>query len=385
MKLRRLIFLSLLLLTGFFYYSQTGVTIVDSIKSGGVFRSYRIYVPLSYNGTKAFPLVVNLHGLSSSAIEQQMYSNFMPIADTANFLIVHPEGSKSGITQYWNVGVFGTTNDLGFINEMIDSLRVQYNINQDAVYSCGLSNGGIMSYYLVCNLPNKLAAIASVAGTMFRPWYYSCDPKFAVPVMEIHGTEDTTIPFEGNSTAGTNGLYMPIDTVVQKWVFHNHCNPGVITYSVPDVNQADFSRAVNYKYTNGVDKSTVELYKIFGGSHSWPGAIPLFFHTNQDFNASVEIWRFFRQFRRNQFVTNVGLQEQHALVNSVRVFPNPCSNIVSISGSEGARYSVFALDGKKLVEETISTVIDVSELKGGLYFLKIEKDQVQAMIKFIKE
>ncbi|MDI1356438.1 MAG: T9SS type A sorting domain-containing protein [bacterium] len=385
MKLRRPLFLSLLLLTGFFYYSQTGLTVIDSIKSGGVYRSYRLYIPTSYNGSKAFPLVLNLHGLSSSATEQQVYSNFMPIADTANFLVVHPEGSKNGSTQYWNVGIFGTTNDVGFLNELIDSLSVHYTIDQNAVYSCGLSNGGIMSYYLVCNLPAKLAAIASVAGTMFRSWYFSCDPKFAIPVMEIHGTEDGTIPYVGNSTAGANGLYMPIDTVVQRWVFHNHCNPSVITKSLPDVNSSDFSTVINYKYINGVDKSMVELYKVLGGSHSWPGAIPLFFHTNEDFNASAEIWRFFRQFKRNQFVTNVGVQERETLLNSVKVFPNPGSTFLTIVGPEGARYSVLGLDGKKLLTETVATTIDISQLNGGLYFLKIEKDNTRAMIKIIKE
>src|SRR4051812_48550249 len=163
------LYLSLLLLTGFFISAQTGATIVDSINSSGIYRTYRLYKPLSYTGSQAYPLVINLHGYTSNSFQQQYYGNFMPVADTAKFLIVHPQGTKDASNQpYWNAGISSAgANDLLFLSQLIDSLKAIYNIDPNAIYSTGLSNGGFMSNYLACNLSNKIAAIAGVAGTMF--------------------------------------------------------------------------------------------------------------------------------------------------------------------------------------------------------------------------
>jgi len=103
-------------------FSQAGVTIVDSITSGGIYRKFRLYVPSVYNGAVAVPLILNLHGYTSNALQQQAYSNFMPIADTANFLVVHPDGTNGVGGQYWNAGFGGTVNDVQFMSDLIDSL-----------------------------------------------------------------------------------------------------------------------------------------------------------------------------------------------------------------------------------------------------------------------
>ena len=62
-----------------------------------------------------------------------------------------------------------------------------------------MSNGGFMSYHLACNLSSKIAAIASVTGSMSKQTYESCSPEHPTPVLQIHGTLDGTVPFDGNS------------------------------------------------------------------------------------------------------------------------------------------------------------------------------------------
>ncbi|TMI67992.1 MAG: hypothetical protein E6H09_23480, partial [Bacteroidetes bacterium] len=150
MRPGKMFYWSLFLITGFFTDAQTGTTLTDSIPSGGQWRKYNLYIPTSYNGSKAYPLVLNLHGLTSSGIQQLIYGDFRPIADTANFLVVHPEGTRNGTTQFWNVGLFSTPNDVLFMRDLIDSLSLLYKIDADRVYSCGLSNGGLLSYYMAC-------------------------------------------------------------------------------------------------------------------------------------------------------------------------------------------------------------------------------------------
>ena len=167
MKLKLLIVFAL-----FGYVLSAQVTVVDSIFSGGMYRNYRIYIPSIYTGTAARPLIINMHGYTSNALQQQFYSNFEPIADTANFLMVYPNGTFTGTVQFWNAGISSAgVNDISFLSNLIDSLKAQYNIDLNRVYSTGMSNGGFMSHTLACELSNRITAIASVTGSIFITQY----------------------------------------------------------------------------------------------------------------------------------------------------------------------------------------------------------------------
>jgi polyhydroxybutyrate depolymerase len=376
MRLKKILLASLFLTTSLFYFGQSGITIVDSIKSNNIMRKYRLYVPNVYNASQTVPLILNLHGYTSNSSQQQLYTNFMPIADTANFLMVYPDGRMQSGNQYWNAGFGGPENDVLFMSDLIDSLKLSYNIDLNSVYSCGMSNGGIMSYYLACNLPNRIAAIASVTGSMLNSWF-SCVPSRPFPVMEIHGTADATVNYNGDVT------FAPIDSVVKKWMLHDNCTPAPITYSVPNINTTDNSYAVNYKYTGGTSGSNVELYKVFGGSHSWPGAVAVFANTNEDFSASIEIWRFFRQYKLNQFLPGVGINE-HSLKNNIKIFPNPVTDKLFIDGLSGVKINVTDVIGKIVIDQTQETSIDVRNLNSGIYFLHITSGNERSVVKFIK-
>ena len=147
-------------------------TLLKSIVHDGIQRDYRIYVPSIYDGSMEVPVVFNIHGYGSNAFQQEAYGDFRPIADTANFILVAPDGTldNSG-TAFWNA--FGspteTVDDVGFISALIDTLAEDYSINLNRVYSTGMSNGGFMSYKLACGLSSRIAAIASVTGAMIDP------------------------------------------------------------------------------------------------------------------------------------------------------------------------------------------------------------------------
>jgi polyhydroxybutyrate depolymerase len=376
MRLKKIIVASLFLITGLFCFGQSGITVVDSIMSNNIMRKYRLYVPNIYTGSQSVPLILNLHGYTSNALQQQLYSNFMPIADTANFLMVYPDGKAPLGNQYWNAGFGGTENDVLFMSDLIDSLKLNYNIDLNSIYSCGMSNGGIMSYYLACNLPNRIAAIASVTGSMLKTWF-SCAPSRPFPIMEIHGTADGTVNYLGDAT------FAPIDSVVKKWSSHNNCNPAPTTFSVPNISLTDNSTALHYVYSGGTSGSSVELYKVIGGGHSWPGAFAFLANTNQDFSASVEIWRFFRKYKLGQFVPNVGLSE-NTLSQNIKLFPNPVTEKLFIEGLTEANVKVINLVGEMIIQKNNANSIDVSSLNSGIYFLQITSGNTQSVIKFIK-
>ncbi|HPI09028.1 MAG TPA: PHB depolymerase family esterase, partial [Saprospiraceae bacterium] len=171
-------------------------TLTGTIQSGGLTREYRLYKPAVYNGSTAVPLVINMHGYSSNNLEQEFYGDFRGIADTANFLIVHPNGTLDNQGQrFWNAfGTGSNVDDVGFISDLIDTLSAAYNIDPQRIYATGMSNGGFMSYSLACELNERIAAIASVTGSMAPIKLASCNPQRPVPVMEIHGTADGVVP-----------------------------------------------------------------------------------------------------------------------------------------------------------------------------------------------
>ncbi len=370
----------ILILTLFSAKAQT--TFIDSIFVGGQYRSYRLYVPAIYTGASARPLILNLHGYTSNAQQQQLYSNFMPIADTANFLMVFPNGTFSSGQRFWNAGLSSAlVNDIAFLSALIDSLDLTYNINLNRVYSTGMSNGGYMSHTLACELSNRITAIASVTGSIFNTQYGSnCHPMRPVPVMQIHGTNDPTVPYIGSSTS------MPIDSVVKYWVTKNNCNPVATFSNVPNTSSTDGCTAEHYRYLNGTSGSSVELYKIIGGTHTWPGFPFGGLGTNLDINASKEIWRFFNKYSLSALTT---VDENEQLKNILKVYPNPVSSVLNINLENESSVSIIISDvlGKIVLAEASQTnSISVANLTSGIYFLSVKTQSgAEAKVKFIKD
>ena len=373
MKKLKFILTGLLISTSLFISAQT--TIVDSIISGGIFRSYRLYIPAAYNGSSPRPLVFNLHGYTSNALEQQYYSNFMPIADTANFLVVYPQGTFIGTAPYWNAGLSNSgVNDIQFISDLITVLENNYSIDVNSIYSCGFSNGGFMSNTLACTLNNKIAAIASVSGSIFNTQYTTCSPNRVVPVMLISGTADAIVPFSGNGTT-----MIPMDTALRFWVMNDNCNLIPQFTNVPDFNITDGCTAEHYVYNGGTAGSTCELYKIIGGGHAWPGSSIIVGVTNQDFNASLQIWLFFRKYKLSQFV---GIEELKQ-VTDINIYPNPCTNILNIETQNISSTIIMDLNGRRILETT-KKQIDVSSLAQGVYSIVFISGNFRSVKKLVK-
>jgi polyhydroxybutyrate depolymerase len=305
-------------------------TITGTIRFGGAVRDYRLYVPRAYTGNQAVPLLLNLHGYGSNNLEQEQYGDFRAIADTANFLVVHPNGTLDGTgSRYWNTFTppgSGGPDDVAFLAALIDTLSARYRIDANRVYSTGMSNGGFMSYELACQLSGRIAAIASVTGSMVASRQAVCMPGRAVPILEIHGTADGTVPYNGNI------LFLPIPTLLASWVQRNGCNPTPIITQVPDINTADGSTVERQLYTGGRNGSVVEHYRIIGGGHTWPGAPVNIGVTNRDINASREIWRFLRPYRLTGLVTSTKPETSGRLL---QLAPNPAQELVTLRAEAG--------------------------------------------------
>ena len=269
-------------------------TINDSIIHDNLYRSYITYIPAIYNASQPTPLVFNFHGLTGTSDIAMWHADFRSIADTANFIIVHPQGllNSSGET-HWNVGQIGTSiNDIDFISTLLDSLSLEYNIDSDRVYSTGMSNGAYMSYRLACELSDKIAAIAPVAGSYISYMLNSCNPTHSIPVLHIHGVADSSSIYYGKPGVES------IPSIISYWGNHNQCDTQSIFTQIANINLMDSSTAEHYAWKNGIDGVEVEHFKIIDGGHTWPGSnFPNSNGiTNYDINASVEIWKFFSRY-----------------------------------------------------------------------------------------
>ena len=358
----------LLVLIGFSFPISAQQTINGSMIHNGIQRDYILYIPAIYDGSTDVPLVLNFHGYGSNANEQMFYGDFRDIADTEGFLLVHPQGTIINGDQQWNVGFLGngnTTDDVGFTEALIDELANLYTINLDRVYATGMSNGGFMSFLLACQLSEKIAAVASVTGSMTPDTYDACNAQQPTPILQIHGTGDSNVLYNGDTWTRS------IEDVISYWVNYNNCETSPTTTALTDINRLDGSTVEHIIYSGGDNGVTTEHMKIIGGGHTWPSSAITLPGTNQDINASMEIWHFFSKFDIN------GILSVPEFDNiQVNIYPNPTNSKINLSlnFSRELNYELFSSLGKLLIIGTIKTnnqEIDLSNLSPNIYYLKL--------------
>lgn len=187
-----------------------------SIEHDGVDRTFIVHVPSDLDTAAAVPLVVDMHGLTSSATAQASLSGWRQKADEEGFIVVHPQGLNAS----WNGGDLccGTSqrqgvDDEGFIRAMVADIASRTCIDAKRIYATGLSNGGAMSHLLACNAADLFAASAPVSmGNGTRP----CEPSRPISVVMTRGTRDTLVSFNG-------GLFPSAQADFEQWAELNGC------------------------------------------------------------------------------------------------------------------------------------------------------------------
>jgi polyhydroxybutyrate depolymerase len=366
------------LVVGLNFSSLLGQTSSHTFQHNGLTREYDLYVPSIYYGNEPVPIVFNLHGYTSNKEEQTVYGDFRSIADTANFIIVHPNGTFDlSNERWWNAfGVLGGPDDVDFIISLLNELNQNYNIDLNRVYSTGMSNGGFMSFELACEASTVFTAVASVTGSMPINKPNNCGASQPIPAMQIHGTADLVVPYNGNAQ------FASVEDVVDFWVNQVQANTTPIQTNLPDIDPNDGSTVEHYVYQGGDFGSTVEHYKVIDGGHTWPGSVinlPSSGSTNQDFNASVEIWRFFSQFSKENTSNTDSFESL-----KFSVFPNPSSGEFSLELPPGEKKILINdLTGRKVLEMITSDDFKTFELARGTYVVHVLRNGAKANKKLV--
>lgn len=340
----------------------------------GQSRSYRVHLPPGYTGTTPVPVVFNLHGYTSNALQQEFYSGMNAVADTAGFIVCYADGINNAWNSGFTLPYYGGVNDVGFLSVLIDTLQARYHVDPTRVYSCGMSNGGFMSYRLACDLDSRIAAIASVTGSMTTLQATKCACDRPMPILEIHGTQDGVVPYT------TTALSLGIDSVLRYWRGENACTAATLHDTLPDLNSSDASTVTTQWYLGCDSAVEVAHYKVEGGGHTWPGSsFPIPGEvTNQDINASVEIWKFFSRFSHPHPVLTSAGTVVH-LSRPPILHPNP----ILLDGSASLNVSLLSppahlhlldVQGRSLgtwEADTADFRIPMDGLSPGMYFLRI--------------
>lgn len=272
-----------------------GQTTTRTVTVGGRERSFRVHVPATYAKDESTPVVVMLHGGGGSGEQLETASSKMnPIADRERFIAVYPNGS--GIVRTWNGGnccgkaVEDGIDDVAFVRALLDDLEASHCVDTRRVHAMGMSNGAILGHRLACELSDRIAAVAAVAGTIGVP---TCTPAQHVAVMTIHGTDDRHVPWDGGVGCGpSNTAYRAVPETIEGWRERNGCAETTTSYA-----QQGDGTCVVYE---GCTKPVV-LCTILGGGHSWPGGEPKEANGNcpedgaqsATFIASEAAWSFF--------------------------------------------------------------------------------------------
>ena len=271
----------------------------EVLTSGGNEYNYQFTVPSSYDGSP-LPVVLDFHGIGSNGAQQAVFSGWSAAAESEGFLSVQPTGlmADGDDRASWELPQFETSdrNDIQFVVDLIDVISSQICIDPARIYSTGMSNGGLFTSTVVCELSERIAAAVSVAGVTHHE---SCSPTRAVPYLAFHGTDDTVVPFNGggestlDGAAGSSEFFeQVIPEEFAEFADSNGCSGSTDSQITPEVTLTSYSGCN--------DDVPLGFYTIEGAGHTWPGssisaAIPTLGVTNLDISATEIAWEFFGQ------------------------------------------------------------------------------------------
>ena len=281
---------------GYYAHETVAGDYLKRIDVGGRRREFLLHLPSGYDPSRRVPLVLVFHGSSASASVIERETSFDDIADSLGFIVAYPEGLHRG----WNIGECCRysfkehVDEIAFVRALMTHLERGLAVDSTRVYATGYSDGGTLSMLLACSLPDRIAAIGTVSGTLFDP-LPSCDIPRPVPVVVIHGTGDTHIPYAGQrglrASVRAQHAMLSAPEVTQFWVQHDDC--------AQPPQSSKSGRVLRLRY-DCADSSSVIFYTIQGGEHGWPGGGRGWIFSPRppgDMNATDSIVKFFLHYR----------------------------------------------------------------------------------------
>jgi polyhydroxybutyrate depolymerase len=231
-------------------------------------------------------VVLNFHGYTSNGSQENLLSQMSAKADAAGFIAIHAEGT--GSPQSWNAGAccgqaaMNGVDDIGFVRDILTTAGDRLCVDGKRVFATGMSNGGFLSHRLGCELADRIAAVAPVAGVLGMP---TCTPSRPMPIIHFHGTADSLVPYNGNTSMG----FPSVPDTFTGWGTRDQCT---------DTPSETFRMADSHcsSYLHCAGGAQVTLCTVDNGGHTWPGGtpVPSLGYTTTNLSATDAMWAFFQ-------------------------------------------------------------------------------------------
>lgn len=257
-----------------------------TIQFDGRERTYTLHVPPQTDADSPIPMIIVLHGATGNA--QTMYEwdviDLNGKADEWEFIAVYPDGTGDETIQsyYWNAAhccgsaYAENVDDVGFIEFLILSLTSELNLDPGQIFVTGFSNGGMLAHRLGAELPDLIAAIAPLAGTIGGKSSSDAnhtiipDPGAPMPVIIFHGVQDQEVPYDGGHIVARDGREdMSVAETASFWAFYNHCS------QPPVIENSPYGDYIKTSFTpdTGSGGAPVILYSMLNLGHVWPDTV----------------------------------------------------------------------------------------------------------------
>ncbi|MDJ0813809.1 MAG: PHB depolymerase family esterase [Woeseiaceae bacterium] len=298
------------------------------LQHDGIEREYFVHVP-DGPAKENLPLVVALHGYGNTV--ERFVSGYAlnGHADDNGYIIVYPQGSRfevapapdqSFTVTSWNdlaanipvpeAGPHCTAesfrypcppecgecsacmwtscyDDLGFIERVLDEMIAGYPVDPQRVYLVGVSNGGMMTLRLGCNLSGRFAAIAPIIGQL-APGHV-CGPGADVPMLHLAGARDEVVRFDGKPGTADGFIYTSVAQTMATWAGALECDAGPDDWATAESAAAGLNCSA-YAECRVPGHEVVSCIDPEGG-HEWPG------QTDGSGRGMDLVWSFFDRYR----------------------------------------------------------------------------------------
>ncbi len=280
-----------------------------TVDHDGVEREYFVHVP--ENATGKLPVVLAIHGYTSTATGFQFAHDLNRHADQHGYLVIYPQGShfqvhdeEGGSFRITTWNPFGAAkpepntgpqcaadaseypcppecgecgecgrcgwascyDDVGFLDKVLDLVESEYEVDVARVYAVGVSSGGHMLYRLACSRSSRFAAVTPIISQM--PAGYICGPSTDLPMIHLFSGLDETIRPDGTAGQDDGFIYESAARTAAVWSEALDCQHGPVPW------QNGYSETAGlvctaYSDCSGEGNEVVSCLDP-DGTHNWP-------------------------------------------------------------------------------------------------------------------
>lgn len=271
-------------------------------------RRYKLYSPANVNQFNTpRPLVLVIHGGGSTdrGMMKLDKERWKTLADQHGFFVAYP----NAIDKLWDFGEGNISNnlkkrvnDLAYFQRVIDDVSQHKQIDQSRIFATGISRGGQSSFYLACNMPERIRAIMSVAMSLPKFMQDDCAEGPPVGVAIMNGTADPQVPYQGGWITvfrKKRDIVLATNDTISLWRDRNGCANSET--SRKHIDKPGDNTSVTIIEWSKCSGAPVKLFKVNSGGHTWPSGrqylpVRVVGETSRDISASEQAWKFFSQF-----------------------------------------------------------------------------------------